>query len=192
MAIKSNTDTKTKALDLGREYLQTLGFSGFSFQTIADTLGIKKASLHYYFASKEEMGLALLNGFEESHKAWAKKVHDLPSKVKLEKMVKGFKSLSSKNHRICPVGSFTSDYQSTTPKMKKKIKEFHFLVRDWLVETIEQGKKEGTIRASLDSKVQADYFLATVQGGVQIARIRGEQESLAKMLDTMLDQLHGK
>ncbi len=192
MATKSNTDTKTKALDLGREYLQTLGFSGFSFQTIADTLGIKKASLHYYFASKEEMGLALLNDYEESHKAWAAKVQELPSKTKLEKMVKGFKSLSSKNHMICPVGSFTSDYHSTTPKMKKKIRQFHFVVRDWLTETIEQGKKEGTIRKSLDSEVTADLFLATLQGGVQLARIRGEQKSLEKMLDTMLDNLHGK
>ena len=192
MATKSNTDTKTKALDLGREYLQTLGFSGFSFQTIADTLGIKKASLHYYFASKEEMGLALLSDYEESHKAWATKVQELPSKTKLEKMVKGFKSLSSKNHMICPVGSFTSDYHSTTPKMKKKIRQFHFVVRDWLSETIEQGKKEGTIRKSLDSEVTADLFLATLQGGVQLARIRGEQKSLEKMLDTMLDNLHGK
>lgn len=196
MATKSNpnstTDTKTKALDLGREYLQTLGFSGFSFQTIADTLGIKKASLHYYFASKEEMGLALLNDYEESHKNWALKVQDLPSKVKLEKMVKGFKSLSSKNHMICPVGSFTSDFHSTTPKMKKRILQFHFLVRDWLTETINQGKKEGTIRKSLDSEVAADLFLATLQGGVQLARIRGEQKSLEKMLDTMLDDLHGK
>lgn len=191
MAAKSNTDTKTKALDLGREYLQTLGFSGFSFQTIADTLGIKKASLHYYFASKEEMGLALLSDYEESHKNWALKVQDLPSKIKLEKMVKGFKSLSSKNHMICPVGSFTSDFHSTTPKMKKKILQFHFLVRDWLTETIEQGKKEGTIRKSLDSEVAADLFLSTLQGGVQLARIRGEQKSLEKMLDTMLDNLHG-
>lgn len=192
MAIKSNTDTKTKALDLGREYLQTLGFSGFSFQTIADTLGIKKASLHYYFASKEEMGLALLNGYEESHKTWALKIQDLSSKIKLEKMVKGFKSLSSKNHMICPVGSFTSDFHSTTPKMKKKIRQFHFLVRDWLMETIDQGKKEGTIRQSLDTEVAADLFLATLQGGVQLARIRGEQKSLERMLDTMLDNLHGK
>ncbi len=196
MATKSNpnstTDTKTKALDLGREYLQTLGFSGFSFQTIADTLGIKKASLHYYFASKEEMGLALLNDYEESHKNWALKVQDLPAKVKLEKMVKGFKSLSSKNHMICPVGSFTSDFHSTTPKMKKRILQFHFLVRDWLTETINQGKKEGTIRKSLDSEVAADLFLATLQGGVQLARIRGEQKSLEKMLDTMLEDLHGK
>lgn len=192
MATKSNTDTKTKALDLARESLQTMGFSGFSFQNIADKLGIKKASLHYYFASKEEMGLALLNDYEESHKAWALRVHDLPSKVKLEKMVKGFKSLSKKNHMICPVGSFTSDFHSASPKMKKRIKQFHFVVRDWLKETIDQGKKEGTINPRLDSEVEADFFLSTLQGGIQVARIRGEQESYAKMLDTMLDHLHGK
>lgn len=192
MANKSNTDTKTKALKLGREYLQTLGFSGFSFQTIADSLGIKKASLHYYFASKEEMGIVLLNDYEEGHKNWSLKVKDLSSKVKLEKMVKGFKSLSSKNHMICPVGAFTSDFHSTTPKMKKRILQFHFLVRDWLTETINQGKNEGTIRACLDSEVAADLFLATLQGGVQLARIRGEQKSFEIMLDTMLDNLHVK
>lgn len=192
MARKSNSDTKTKALNLAREYLQTLGFSGFSFQTIADKLGIRKASLHYYFASKEEMGLVLLNDYEDGHKNWALKVQNLPSKVKLEKMIKGFKSLSSKNHMICPVGSFTSDFHSTSPKMKKRILQFHFVVRDWLTETINQGKKEGTIRMSLDSEVAADLFLATLQGGVQLARIRGEQKSFEQMLNTILDNIHGK
>ena len=192
MAIKSNTDTKTKALNLGREFLQTKGFGGFSFQTIADRLGIKKASLHYYFSSKEEMGLVLLNDYEEGHKNWALRVKDLSSKVKLEKMIKGFKSLSSKNSMICPVGSFTSDFQLATPKMKNKILQFHFLVRDWMIETINQGKKEGTISQHLDSDVVADLLLATLQGGVQLARIRGEQKSINIMLDTMLENLHGK
>lgn len=192
MGIKSNSDTKTKALDLGREYLQTMGFNGFSFQTIADALGIKKASLHYHFASKEELGIALLQEYVDGHALWAKKVQDLPSKVKLEKMVKGFNSLTSKNFMICPIGSFTSDFQSTPVKLKKKIKQFHVFVRSWLVETIEQGKKEGTIRASLDSETSADLFLATLQGGVQVARIRGEQESLKRMLNLMLENLHGK
>jgi TetR/AcrR family transcriptional repressor of nem operon len=192
MATKSNSDTKTKALDLGREYLQTMGFKGFSFQTIADALGIKKASLHYHFSSKEELGIALLQEYVEGHAVWAKKVQDLPSKTKLEKMVKGFNSLTSKNFMICPIGSFTSDFQSAPSKLKKKIKQFHVLVRSWLVETIEQGKKEGTIKATLDSETNADLFLATLQGGVQVARIRGEQESLKKMLNLMLDNLHGK
>ncbi len=191
MNAKSN-NTKTEALNLAKEYLQTLGFNGFSFQTIADSLGIKKASLHYYFSSKEDMGIALLEDYEEGHKTWAKKVQDLPSKVKLEKMVKGFCSLSAKHNMICPVGSFTSDFYSVSPKMKKKLQQFHFLIRDWLVETIEQGKKEGTIKKTIDSTLAADLFLTTLQGGVQVARIRGEQESLKKMLEALLDQLHGK
>ncbi len=52
MKEKSN-NTKKEALQLAKNYLQTLGFNGFSFQTIADALGIRKASLHYYFSSKE-------------------------------------------------------------------------------------------------------------------------------------------
>ena len=193
MSTKSNTNnTKSQAMSVAREFLQTVGYGGFSFQNIADSLGIKKASLHYYFASKEDMGIALLQEYEDGHKAWALKVQDLPSKVKLEKMVKGFKSLSAKNHMICPVGSFMMEFQNATPKMRKKILQFHFVVRDWLVEVMNQGKKEGTIKKSLDSEVAADLFLATLQGSVQVARIRGEEESLNKMLDLMLENFHGK
>lgn len=192
MVIKSKIDTKTQALNLAKEYLQTLGFSGFSFQTIADSLGIKKASLHYYFPSKEEMGLAVIEDYIGGHKKWAEKIQALPSKSKLEKLVKGFNTLSSKHNMICPVGSFSSDFNGMSPKMKKKLKQFHFLIRDWLIETIEQGKKEGTIRRNLDTESAADWFLTTLQGGVQIARIRGEQDSLKRMLNTMLDNFHGK
>lgn len=192
MATKIKNPTKTQALDLAKKYLQTLGFNGFSFQTIADSLGIKKASLHYYFSSKEEMGLALLDDYEEGHKSWAAKVSELSAKEKLAKMVKGFCSLSIKHDMICPVGAFTSDFNSISPKLKNRLKEFHFLIRDWLVETIEQGKKEGSIKKSTDAVIAADLFLSTLQGGVQVARVRGDQEGLRIMLQAMLDQLHGK
>lgn len=192
MKTKSNSDTKTQALELAKTYLQTMGFNGFSFQTIADALGIKKASLHYYFASKEEMGLALIKDYEEGYKAWVERVSTLTSQEKLEKMVKGFMKLTEKNHMICPLGVFSSDYHTVTAKIKKKSRDFHQLQRDWLIKTIDQGKKEGTIKKSLESDVAADWIMATLQGGVQVARLRGEKESLKKMLDTMLDTLHGK
>ena len=60
------------------------------------------------------------------------------------------------------------------------------------MDTLNQGKKEGTIAECLDSDVAADLLLATLQGGVQLARIRGEQKSINTMLDTMLENLHGK
>lgn len=192
MKTKSNSDTKTQALELAKTYLQTLGFNGFSFQTIADALGIKKASLHYYFASKEDMGLALIKDYEEGYQAWVERVKDLSSKEKLEKMVKGFIKLSEKNQMICPLGVFSSDYHTVTNKIKKKTRDFHLVQREWIMKTIEQGKKEGTIKKSVDTSITADWIMATLQGGVQVARLRGEMESLKKMLDTMLETLHAK
>lgn len=192
MKTKSNSDTKTQALELAKTYLQTMGFNGFSFQTIADALGIKKASLHYYFASKEEMGLALINDYEEGYQAWVERVSALSAKEKLEKMIKGFVKLSEKNQMICPLGVFSSDFHTVTNKIKKKTRDFHLVQREWLIKTIDQGKKEGTLKKSLNSKVTADWIMATLQGGVQVARLRGEMESLKKMLETMLETLHAK
>ncbi len=192
MKTKSNSDTKTQALELAKTYLQTLGFNGFSFQTIADALGIKKASLHYYFASKEEMGLALIDDYEEGYLAWVERVSAMSAKEKLEKMIKGFVKLSEKNQMICPLGVFSSDFHTVTNKIKKKTRDFHLVQREWLIKTIDQGKKEGTLKKNLNSKVTADWIMATLQGGVQVARLRGEMESLKKMLETMLETLHAK
>jgi len=79
-------DMRTEALKLGQDYLQKLGFNGFSFQTIADSLGIKKPSLHYYFATKQDLGLALIEEYKYQYESWTQKVHLLPAKDKIEKI----------------------------------------------------------------------------------------------------------
>lgn len=190
MSNKSNSDTKKEALNLAKHYLQTLGFNGFSFQTIADALGIRKASLHYYFASKEEMGLALLDEYERGYREWVLRVKGLSSKEKLEKMVKGFIRLTEKEQMICPLGVFSSDYHTVTEKIQKRMKDFHLIQHQWLIATLKQGKKEGSLKKDLDVKAASDLIMATLQGGVQVARIRGEKESFKKMLEAMLSTLY--
>ena len=53
MAIEEGT--KARALREAQGLLQTFGFNGFSFQHIADLLGIKKPSLYDHFKSKEDI-----------------------------------------------------------------------------------------------------------------------------------------
>jgi TetR/AcrR family transcriptional repressor of nem operon len=186
MNSKTN-NTKKEALKIAKHYLQTLGFNGFSFQTIADALGIRKASLHYYFSSKEEMGIAILKEYEIAYKAWVLKIAELSAIEKLDKMLNLFIKLSEKNQMICPSGVLSSDYNTLGPKMKKSLKEFHLLQRDWIAKTIEQGKKEHTLRSNLDNKLTADWLLSCLQGGVQIARIRQEKDVLKKMMSKALE-----
>ena len=58
--------TAEQILDLAETLIQTRSYSAFSYQDIADALGIRKASIHYHFPSKTELGRG---GRESLHRA---------------------------------------------------------------------------------------------------------------------------
>ena len=43
---------------MANKYIQRVGFNAFSYSDLADEIGIKKASIHYHFPSKMDLGIA--------------------------------------------------------------------------------------------------------------------------------------
>ena len=56
--------TGRRALDVAERLVQTRGFNGFSYADIAEALGVTKASLHYHFPSKADLGQRLIERYE--------------------------------------------------------------------------------------------------------------------------------
>ena len=55
--------TAAKILDVAERLVQVRGFNGFSYADVAAELEITKASLHYHFAGKAELGEALIERY---------------------------------------------------------------------------------------------------------------------------------
>jgi TetR/AcrR family transcriptional regulator, transcriptional repressor for nem operon len=53
-------NTPERILDVAQRLVQLRGFNGFSYADVASELGITKASLHYHFPTKAELGEALV------------------------------------------------------------------------------------------------------------------------------------
>ena len=58
-------DTRESILSVAQSLAQRRGFNGFSYADIAETVGIRKASIHYYFPSKDDLELALLTRYNQ-------------------------------------------------------------------------------------------------------------------------------
>ena len=58
-------DMASQILDVAEALVQTRGFNAFSYGDVAQELGCTKAALHYHFASKSELGEALLTRYAE-------------------------------------------------------------------------------------------------------------------------------
>src|SRR5436189_5601223 len=60
---RGDADTASRILDVAERLAQVRGFNGFSYADIAAELQITKASLHYHFATKADLGEALINRY---------------------------------------------------------------------------------------------------------------------------------
>jgi TetR/AcrR family transcriptional repressor of nem operon len=56
-------DTKQKILMVAQNLIQSKGFNGFSFADIADSVGIRKASIYHHFPTKVALGTALIDQY---------------------------------------------------------------------------------------------------------------------------------
>src|SRR5438309_11042421 len=60
---RGDADTASRILDIAERLVQSRGFNGFSYADVASELKISKASLHYHFPGKAELGEALIGRY---------------------------------------------------------------------------------------------------------------------------------
>src|SRR5256885_12851760 len=65
-ASRRNSDTSQRILDIAERLMQVRGYNGFSYAHIAETLRVTKATLHYHFPSKAELGRRLMERYTEN------------------------------------------------------------------------------------------------------------------------------
>ena len=56
-------DTKTAILDAAQELIQRRGVNAMSYQHISEAIGIRKASIHHHFPTKDALLDALIQRY---------------------------------------------------------------------------------------------------------------------------------
>src|SRR5262245_19625010 len=52
-------------LEIAEQLLKEKRYNGWSYEDSASAIGIKKASIHYYFPHKEDLGCALIERYQQ-------------------------------------------------------------------------------------------------------------------------------
>jgi TetR/AcrR family transcriptional repressor of nem operon len=168
------TAAATAILDVAERLAQTLGYNGFSYADIAAQLGVTKASLHYHFPSKAELGRALIERYrilfgaalEQIDKA-AKGPHE-----KLQQYVGLYNSVLS-NERMCLCGMLAAEYATLPAPMQKGLKLFFDANERWLTAVLEQGRRGGTFQFGEPANERARVLLGALEGAMLVARSYG-------------------
>ncbi len=186
-------DTRTQILDIAQELIQRHGLNGMSFQDISDTVGVRKASIHHHFATKTEMVNTLLGRYQEDFRGAVAQVLRSRglARTKLNRYFGLFiKTLQAAEHdKSCLCGMLAAEISSLDNEGVNLIRQFLRSNVDQIREIIKEGVQDGSLSDLGDVTTTAEMVLATLEGGLLIARCDGGPEQLAAMFKRLLSVL---
>ncbi len=181
--------TRQKALTEGRALMQRFGYSGFSFQHIADKLGIKKPSLFVHFDSKESLGRELITNDRIQFEQWTETISVFDPISQIAALFELYYRFSCDNQKLCPLTSLAGEFNSLPKSMKKLLEATASDQQKWIESILKKAQKAKQIRRDLTATALAQSVMAIAYGAQALARIHQDAEQIRVAKQTALRYL---
>jgi TetR/AcrR family transcriptional regulator, transcriptional repressor for nem operon len=185
-------DTAERILDSAERLVQSRGFNGFSYADVAAELGVTKASLHYHFPGKAELGEALIGRYAARF-AEALEQIDAPggdAPVKLAAYARIYADVL-RDKRMCLCGMLAADYDTLPEPMRDAVLRFFDDNEAWLTDVFEQGQAEGSLHLDGPAGEAAQALVGALEGALLVARPYGDVARFEAAATRLLTSLAG-
>lgn len=193
-APNARSDTAVRILDLAEMLIQTRGYSAFSYQDISEVLGITKASIHYHFESKADLGIAVIERYTENFGNELKRVaanESLSSLTMLDHYTKPFLQFADTPDRVCICGSLAGEVLALPPPLRERVERFFTDHQAWLTAILKRGVARREFELAAPAPKTARAIFGALQGALLVRRATGDVSQLKDVVAVIKSQLTG-
>ena len=163
--------TANKILDTAQSMVRNRGYSAFSYADIAEEVGIRKASIHYHFPSKDDLIKELVKRYRD---VLARKCQGIEQQQTTpQEQFRAFVSLyrdGLQGNQICLCGMLTADFAVLNSAIKEELKTFFSVTESWLINLLKRGEEAKAWKCSQSYETEAKSIIAMLQGAQLLAR----------------------
>jgi TetR/AcrR family transcriptional repressor of nem operon len=185
-------NTRSRILDVSEQLVQVRGFNGFSYADVAAELAVTKASLHYHFPSKAELGEALIARYAER---FAQALAAIDANLTLAPAkLDAYANLYAevlRQERMCLCGMLAAEYQTLPSPIRNAVVAFLNDNEAWLALVLEHGREDGSLRFSNTAADTARSIVSGLEGAMLVARPYGAIERFETAAAQLLASLAG-
>ena len=170
-------DTATRILDSAERLVQARGFNGFSYADVAAELGVTKASLHYHFPGKTELGQALMARYAERFAAALEQIEErVPAAPARLQAYADLYGDVLRGDRLCLCGMLAAEYGTLPDAIRERVIGFFDENEHWLEHVLERGRAEGSLRLEGSARDTARLIVSALEGALLVARPYGDSD----------------
>lgn len=187
--MKELSPTAEKIANLAESYIQQRGFNGFSFRDIQNELGIKTASIHYHFKTKQDLAAIVFERYLANYEAMLYQIDNssLNAKEKIETLADVFVSVREQD-KLCLCGMYASDFYSLASGLEKLLARFVEVNEQWLEKVIEQGIHNSELISSVKADEAARLIFVALEGSMLLSQFK-DADYIRSVKDSCLAML---
>jgi TetR/AcrR family transcriptional regulator, transcriptional repressor for nem operon len=185
----NSAGTATAILDIAERLVQQRGFNGFSYADVSAELGITRASLHYHFAGKAQLGEALIARYATRFAATLTEIDALvaPPIDKLRSYCDIYRAVLAER-RMCLCGILAVEYDTLPGAVRQAVIDFFDQNQAWLSAFLERSRGDGALRLAGSSDGAARTVIAALEGAMLVSRPYGDTAVLDLVTDRIIDE----
>lgn len=157
--------TRSDLLTTAELLLRTKGYAAFSYADLADEIGIKKASIHHHFPTKEGLGIAVIESYLFRFNKNLESINEESPDVIVR--LKAFSELfvdSLENDMLPLCGALAAELSALPDSLKELTRKFFEIHIAWLESNLVLGQSGKVIKADLNPKEVARAILSLLEG----------------------------
>ena len=172
--IKKNK--RDEILVVAMKLASSKGFNAFSHRELAELIGIKSSSIHYYFPTKEKLGLALMEQYHKEVFEYLATIKHKSPKEQIEAFTGLFIETAKSEEDICLAGMLASDMMTFGGELND--------VESW----ISQLARELGL-SDEQSVIFGQTYMATLEGALISTRVFGDVDRITQAQRLLLSTL---
>lgn len=171
--MSQHVDTNQRIVETATALMQARGYNAFSYADIADQIGIRKASIHYYYPSKSDLAQAAVARYRTRVHAALDQIARETSDAyqRLEHYVALSGSMLNGANQMCLCALLAAEQTTLPDDVRAEIQQFYAEQTNWLQEVVQSGVEAGSLRIAGSPQQAAQLLLAGVEGAMLAARV---------------------
>jgi TetR/AcrR family transcriptional regulator, transcriptional repressor for nem operon len=187
----TGSETAAQILDAAERLCQRQGFSGFSFRDLAEAVGVKSASVHYHFPTKQDLARAMILRYRQHFENVRAEIDRRESTAagRLKRLFNELSKLYADASKICLAAVLAGEAAVLDEPVRDELKRFFADNERWLEQTIQLGVKQKSFRLVADPASTAKLVFAVIEGAIVGTRATSDPTRLAQACECVLKGL---
>ncbi len=183
-------ETRQHIVQVGTSLITLHGYNATGIDAVLKEAGVPKGSFYYYFKSKEEFGLAIIDHFAERFEQRLDtflRDNEVTPLNRIRNFLESGQTRVIQNEcsKGCLIGNLGQELADINERFRARLEEIFRVWHERFVSCLEEAKGAAELPAGIDCKAVACFILSGWEGAILRAKVMKSPLPMRAFIDVL-------